>query len=269
MIKKTEKGSAMLEFVLIMPIMFVMIMTVMQLAHIWMARQVVKYAAYCAARAALTSNKVTAHAHARDAAKQVCAWITFSENAEDLEKIAGSSNRSFWWNSGNIGVMQGEAYMSGINSIKASWDKNITAQETEIPGWGKIPHSSSLDSRIRVYAGLCDISGYNAEYPWDTLATVEFDFPLLMPVAGKMLSFLVKQGPTELREKINSGEVGFLVGSGWTGQQEIIENDKKAQKHAYPYITLKETCILPKPYSTGVYPVTSNDLKLGTGGLLQ
>ena len=268
MIEKNERGSAAVEFVLTMPILFVMIMAVMQLAHIWMARQVVKYAAFCAARSTLTCNAVTAHAHARDAAKQVCAWITFADDAEALDQSGDSSPRSLWWNAADIGVPEAAAYVTDVNAIKASLDENVTKLEMEIPGWGQIPHSSSLDKRIRVYAGLYDLSGYN--YPWETRATVEFDFPLLMPVAGKMLSFLVKKDyEDEIKEKLNTGEIGFHVGRGWTGQQELLESEKDYEKHAFPYITLRETCILPKPYSTAVYPVTSKDLEFGLGGLIQ
>lgn len=266
---KTENGSAMLEFVLIMPILFVMIMAVMQLAHIWMARQVVKYAAFCAARSTLSCNAVSAHAHARDAARQVCAWITFAEDAEDLEKSGGSSPRPYWWDPGQISVPGSESYVLSINSVNAGLDRNITDKEEEIPGWGKIPHSSSLDKRIRVYAGLYDLSGYSYIYPWETRATVEFDFPLLMPVAGKMLSFLVKKDYDEIKDKLNSGEIGFHVGRGWTGQQELLESEKDHEKHAFPYITLRETCILPKPYNTAVYPVVSKDMELGLGGLIR
>ncbi len=262
----SEKGSVMLEFVIIMPVLFVMIMAVLQLAHVWMARQVVKYAAYCAARSTLTSNQYTSHAHARRAAKQVCAWITFSESAEDLERITGKTNYSFWWDSQQIGVNESANYVARINGISVDADSDIIAKEILIDGWGHIPNSSSLDNRIRVMAGV--LEPLNFVYPWETRATVEFDFPLLMPVAGKMLSFLVNQSANDLKEKLDTGEVGYHAGRGWTGQQKIIDTDKNAEKHAYPYITLKETCILPKPYSTAIYPLTSTDLDISVSGLL-
>jgi len=34
--KCTDSGSVMMEFVLVMPLLFVMIMGVLQIAHIWM-----------------------------------------------------------------------------------------------------------------------------------------------------------------------------------------------------------------------------------------
>ena len=43
----------MLEFVLAFPLILTLMLACMQFAHMWMAKQVVHYAAYCAARAAL------------------------------------------------------------------------------------------------------------------------------------------------------------------------------------------------------------------------
>ena len=85
--------------------------------------------------------------------------------------------------------------------------------------------------------------------PWQTRAKVEFDFPLLMPVAGQMMSYLFKEDPDSVAQKIRAGELAVKPGVGWTGQEE-------KKDYSYPYITLKEMCILPKPYSTGIYPLS-------------
>lgn len=264
-----ERGSAVLELVFVLPVLFVMIMAVLQFAHIWMARQVVKYAAYCAARSTLTANQMTAHAHARKAAGLVCAWITFSVEAEDLKTISSQSNYSFGWNSQQVNVDEEDLYVRKINYIGFDYNsaENIINKEVKIHGWGYIPNSSSLDNRLRVWAGIKEPLNYI--YPWETRATVEFDFPLLMPVVGKMLSYLVNKNYDDLKTLINSDQLGFDVGSWWTGQKEVIETDKAAYDHAYPYITLKEVCILPKPYSTSTYPLTSADFDIGVSGLLQ
>jgi hypothetical protein len=202
----------MMEFVLVMPLLFVMIMGVLQIAHIWMARQVVHYAAYCAARSTLTANNMLFRDQgvARDAALRVCAWIAFDDEGD-----------------------------GGSQDV------------TEIPGWGTIPFSGSVKKRTRVYTGYSD-----TEYvpmlgacPWQTRAKVEFDFPLLMPVAGQMMSYLFKEDADAVAQKIRAGELAVKPGVGWTGQEE-------KKDYSYPYITLKEMCILPKPYSTGIYPLS-------------
>ena len=75
--------------------------------------------------------------------------------------------------------------------------------------------------------------------PWLSGVRVEFDFPLLIPVAGTMMGYLAKHG---------SGGSDFNVGSGWTGQKDY-------GSYNGPYITLTETVLLPKPYKTDKYPL--------------
>lgn len=71
-------GSIMLEFVLAFPVILTLMLACMQFAHIWMAKQVVHYSAYCAARAALVCEKGEYHGPDKapqQAAEQVCAWV--------------------------------------------------------------------------------------------------------------------------------------------------------------------------------------------------
>lgn len=210
--KRTDNGSVMMEFVLVMPLLFVMIMGVLQIAHIWMARQVVHYAAYCAARSTLTANTklLKDQSVARNAAYRVCAWIAFDDTAD-----------------------------GSVQDV------------TEIPGWGKIPFSDSVKKRTRVYTGLTDweYAGSMSTCPWQTRAVVEFDFALLMPVAGQMMSYLSKQDAGSVAGQIRSGTIALSPGVGWSGQEE-------KKNYPYPYITLREICILPKPYNTAIYPLS-------------
>ena len=252
----------MLEFLLVMPLLFVMIMAVLQLAHIWTARQVVKYAAYCAARATLTSNQAMALRHANAAAKQVCAWITFSEPASELKKVRGGTSVISDPFLRDVSVTNAENTVNNLNSLQGQLAQSVLNSEVAIPGWGTIPGSSSLNSRLRVYGDYKSDTLHSSLYPWQSRVTVEFDFPLLMPVAGKMLSYLVNQEWKPLKKDLDSGSAGYLPVRGWTGQQEILSIEKEYEKHAFPYITLRETSIVPKPYSTDAYPVTSACLEL-------
>lgn len=66
----------MLEFILAFPLILTLIMGCMQFAHIWMGKQVVHYAAYCAARAGLVAKEGDeAQEIGQQAAEQVCAWV--------------------------------------------------------------------------------------------------------------------------------------------------------------------------------------------------
>jgi len=175
-----------MEFVLVMPLLFLLIMGVVQIAHIWTARMVTHYAALCAARATLTMN-ARQQDEAVQAARQVCAWM------------AGSDGNGM----------------------------------ADVPGWGRIPHSAEVPQRVRV-----TVAPAMGGAPWLSGATVEFDFPLLIPVAGTMMGYLAKRG---------SAGTDYKPVSGWTGQF--------AHRLGRPYITLRETVWLPKPYTTVNYPV--------------
>ena len=80
----------MLEFVLAAPVVLTLILACMQFAHIWMAKQVVHYAAFCAARATLVCKESEFDRAAEQAARQVCAWIVHGETAgEPAKRIPG------------------------------------------------------------------------------------------------------------------------------------------------------------------------------------
>ncbi len=208
-----RRGSMMLEFVLVMPIAFVLVMMVLQFAHIWMARQVVKYASYCAARATLTARTEFASAHAYAAAKQVCAWVTFADS------------------------MTTDGVTNGTDAVS-------------IPGWGTIPNSSTVDARLSVTTG--------SALPWEARTTVAFKFPLLMPVVGETIHLLVNETDEEDFEK----EVANTTTNGLFAIFGEAPKDRNGVGD-FPYLTLTETCVLPKPYSTDVYPLTSADLDIG------
>lgn len=76
----------MLEFVLAFPLILTLIMGCMQFAHLWMGRQVVHYAAFCAARAALVCEEGEWQNAGKQAAEQVCAWVVNGMSAGEVDK---------------------------------------------------------------------------------------------------------------------------------------------------------------------------------------
>jgi hypothetical protein len=62
---RRERGQALVEYALIFPIQLLITLAIIQLAHIFIARQVLEYGAFCAARAALAG---LSEADARQAA---------------------------------------------------------------------------------------------------------------------------------------------------------------------------------------------------------
>ena len=80
----------MLEFVLAFPVILTLLLACMQFAHMWMAKQVVHYAAFCAARAALVCEQDGYQNAGQQAAEQVCAWIVHGHtNGEQDKRLPG------------------------------------------------------------------------------------------------------------------------------------------------------------------------------------
>ena len=80
-------GSVTVECVLGFPLVLILALAVVQFAHIWVARQVVQYSAYCAARACLVCHKGEYQAAAQQAAEQACAWVVKGHRAGEPDKV--------------------------------------------------------------------------------------------------------------------------------------------------------------------------------------
>lgn len=110
---RARKGTMLMEFVLTMPILFILIMLVVQFAQIMLARQMVSYAAFCSSRSMLCSKPEEwrgggKNSCAHQAARRVLAWVNI------FGEPKGGSN----------GVL--------------------------VPGWGRVPGSNSIDKRLEV-----------------------------------------------------------------------------------------------------------------------
>ena len=80
-------GTVMLEFVLAFPLILTLMLACMQFAHIWMAKQVVHYSAFCAARAALVCHTSERKDASQQAAEQACAWISEGTTGAEPDKL--------------------------------------------------------------------------------------------------------------------------------------------------------------------------------------
>jgi hypothetical protein len=86
--KKGASGTVLMEFIMAFPIVLTLMLAVVQFAHICIARQVVHYAAYSAARAAMVTTEAEAPAAATNAAARICSSITLSESpAEYFNRV--------------------------------------------------------------------------------------------------------------------------------------------------------------------------------------
>jgi len=77
-LKKDENGQAMVEFVVVFPVVFLLCLVIMQTFLLLTARQVVNYAAYCATRSAIVFFPENGNTIAKKKAKRAAAIACWS-----------------------------------------------------------------------------------------------------------------------------------------------------------------------------------------------
>ena len=91
--------------------------------------------------------------------------------------------------------------------------------------------------------------------------TVKFKMFLLVPVAGRIISFFAKDNKDEEESKWSekldqqSYALNPALLAQYANEMEVKGSDKK-EKLKYPYITLTSTSVIAIPYATKFYPVT-------------
>ena len=76
---KNRRGSVMMEAVIVMPILLFLIFVIIQFAHIWTAKQMVSYAAFCATRAITVVKPNEQSDAALNAAKMALSWMCLAD----------------------------------------------------------------------------------------------------------------------------------------------------------------------------------------------
>lgn len=222
-----------MEFVLTMPILFMLIMLILQFAQIMVVRQFVAYAAFCSTRSMLCSNptewalKNSKNNCAFQAARRALAWVNIFGTPETAQ--------SRGWDEGYLSVGSGDFSDVGdatTGSFVTTIYGNSDTHDVLIPGWGQIPESNSIDRRLDVSPGVNP-----GKCAW---STVKYKFPLLIPVAGQMIGFLLQHSAAE--------SIYVRSKSLMPGWMDSLSEDEMLD--GMPYITLTETCVLPLPYST-------------------
>ena len=140
----------MLEFVLAFPIVLTLFLACLQFAHIWMAKQVVHYAAFCAARAALVSTEGEWPLVGKRAAEQVCAWVVQGKTAGEPDKqIPG------WGVIPGSGGVARKTRLTSLNKV-GRWNIEATVEHDfalitpwvgPIIAWGMNPWASGQQFR--------------------------------------------------------------------------------------------------------------------------
>lgn len=229
-----------MEFALAFPVLLVLILGCVQFAHLWAARLVVHYAAYCAARAALVT---------------VCDSSGPGQSNESWprrnELPHEGLNAQFCVGSaiaGRQGAAASEAEWAACKAASrvCAWivmggAGNETA-DVDVPDWGRIPGSDAVERKTRASVRF---------EQWNVEATVEHDFALIAPIVGPMIAWGMnpwdENEPWKIWKKDVTGDVHLSL--------DLV---------SYPHIRLTETVWLPKPYRTDIAAGNWDGYPLGT-----
>ena len=267
-----RRGSVLMEFIIVAPLMLILISMILQFAQIWIAREITAYAAYCACRSVLAGcdDDQGAAYGAQKAAELACAWMCLAGLPDSDESLGGSSEDitlERFHDRDDVDTME-TVYADNGSGVKG---------ELVIPGWGSVPGSNSRGVRVTV-------SEIKKEPPYARV-TVHFKFPMLMPLAGRMLSLFVNSDDTSVEgesAKIDYGSHSLADGDNpaWRGETyvmgqggERIRTDKSiawGEDARFPYIELVATAVLPMSYQTTLlveksYATDADIPKIGGG----
>lgn len=147
-----EEGQAIAEFAFAFPLQLFIMFAIMQLALVYVAKQVVHYASYSAARSAMVAeNPDDAWRRARTAAALVCSPITGTT-------VSGS----------------GYSY-SALTGPRA---------ELSVPGWGRIP-KSGISYHLKTDVSQPTFSGRS-----EVTVTVDHYYELIFPIVNHAFAWI-------------------------------------------------------------------------------
>ena len=229
----SRRGTVLMETVLVLPLLLSFIFAIVQFALIWYAQLMTHYAAYNAARAALVYHP--------------------SEY---------STNGVFMSDSG-------VCWQAAVRSLATlSFSPSGGSSALTVPGWwkadgGRVPNASHIERQVRMHVNP------EKEDPEDpdpceegdgyVKVCVDFDFPLVVPMVGKMIAAFQHGYDAATETKRNPAANDWEVW-GWNPPESVrSRTDAKREEHAMKtdHITLHAYCILPKPYSTACWALRS------------
>lgn len=146
---RDDGGTALMEFVMVMPILVFMIFCTIQLSLVCMAKQLTHYAAYSAARAVIVYHP-----------------DEFSSEGEFFAR-------------------KGVAHKAACTVL--SWLGQMPGGESlfKIPDWGEVPGSGLIERQVAIDTKNSEIL---TTIP-AVKVTVKFRYPLLIPFAGDVIGY--------------------------------------------------------------------------------
>ena len=204
-----EGGQALAEFAFAFPLQLLIMFAIMQLALLYVAKQVVRYASYSGARSAMVGDTAEeAYRRARLAAALACTPITGPT-------VTGSGF--------------GYAELQSPQSM------------VEVPGWGYVP-KSGISRRLKTYvaAPLLSESG-------EVTVTVTHYYELIFPVVNHAFAWLAGiGGETGPSERDLPDAVG-PTGTAWRSDERAFEEQVGIWSVCAPHVRLRATTTLAIP----------------------
>lgn len=237
---QSEDGTALMECALVMPLLVFLIFMLIQLSLVCMARQVVHYAAYSAARATLVY-------HPNEFGGMVGEEFVFYEK-------------------------RGVAFQAACQAL--AWVAQVGGGDAKIavPDWGELPASGfirqqvSIDSANSAILSADQTGGKPQEHVPAVKVTVRFHYPLHIPMAGNLIAYFAGGG--------DGGANWNTIGLTPTDMESTLNRYYKDQGSAtlrsqtgLPFITLTEAYVLPRLWDTASFPRAERSPYLGTEGL--
>ncbi len=225
-----DKGSMMMEAVLVLPIFVLTIFFIIQISLVWVAKELTYYAAFCSARAAMVYNPAEYDGVGKAAACSVLSWMS--------------------WSSGGILSSLSE-HMVGDYKVPLSGNVSkqvsVKIEESELSDGGSKSGKSSSGN------GSSDGESNPPTYP-AVRATVTFKFPLFIPFGGPVVAYFFGAA---LNDVSTDGALTNVYSPTNPGAAVSgLDFDGDIYK-----IPLVESCTLAKPYRTETFPLMSSSDK--------
>lgn len=223
-----QAGTVLMEYVIILPLYFLVLMGVAQFAHLWVAKHVTHYAAYSGARSALVHADLPLSASGPNHDSLPTAGSFGHRGLDERYKVDPRGFRTVIMPDSPRTEVEHAA--NQVATRICAWVSAAGATEAGYATpWGDIRGSASMDRKVRASVDYTD---------WVMEVTVEHDFPMIFPIVGPAIGWLVDpfnpDATWEAREDVDS-----------TNNAHMDEDSV-----GYPHLRLTETVRIPKPNQT-------------------
>lgn len=231
-----RSGTVLMEAVLCLPLLLFLVTGIVQFARIWEARLFTRHAAYNAARAALVYN--------------------VSDYATNIEgRVRFYSNSGAVW----LAAVNTLAWKSATASAFGETDNYLFPGFTGERGFSdpyyRVHDSAFIQDQVKI------VSSKSYESNGVVRVTVQFKFPLLFSI----FALGAAQGNPDLDQPFGDEDdkVALVHDATHDAIRETWDDNT-------PHINLRETRVLPKPWSTAHYPrVSKGEADFMDMGMLQ